>query len=323
MHNEQKLPRHQPLVAVDRSGHTESLHYGSLVTIDPQGHTTREIGEPNAPMYPRSALKPLQALVMLQLGFSGTPHEIALAAASHSGEEIHLRTVQHMLENVGLTTNDLQNTPDLPIGTQAHKQAVIAQQAPTRIHQNCSGKHAAMLATCLANQWDTKTYLDPQHPLQLAIAQGIEDITGQPILDTAIDGCGAPLFLTTLTALAKGFAHIAITAHTNPNSHEATIFNAITQNPEYLAGTDRDTTAMMRAVPGLMCKDGAEAVHAGALADGTAFALKIADGNPRARTVATIGVLEGLGFDVSEVQEAYVPKVLGHGQPVGAMRTLF
>lgn len=323
MHPEQSLPHHVPLVVIQRSGHIESVHNGSLIVIDPEGNEKLTLGDPSSPMYPRSALKPLQALVMMQLGYTGTPRNLALAAASHSGEEIHVTEVKEMLASAGLTADSLLNTPDLPIGAEANKSAIRDQMKPSALYQNCSGKHAAMLATCVKNGWETKSYLDPQHPLQRAIAQGIEEITGEKILDTAVDGCGAPLFLMPLTALAKGFAHIAKIAQTDPQSNEARLYNAITQNPEHLAGSDRDTSAMMRSVPGLMCKDGAEAVHAGALNDGTVFALKIGDGTQRARTTATLRVLEVLGHDMTAVKDAYEPKVLGHGKKAGSAYCTF
>lgn len=318
-----QLPIHEPLVAVVRSGHVESVHNGSAVILDESGDTMFAIGDPGAPMYPRSALKPLQGLAMLKLGYTGTPQEITLACASHSGEAVHLDTVAGMLSSADLSTQDLQNTPDLPIGVTAHRVAVEEKLAPTSLMQNCSGKHAAMLVTCKINGWDTSNYLDAQHPLQQAIALEVEAITGEKISGVAVDGCGAPLFYISLTGLARGFAHIANTARNSPQSHEATIFNSISNNPLYLAGSERDTTAMMEIVPGLMCKDGAESVHAGALADGRAFAVKIGDGSPRARLTATARILEMLGQDTADLLDRFETKVLGHGESVGGLKAVF
>lgn len=306
-----------------RGGHVESVHNGSLVLLNSNGQETLTIGEPAAPMYPRSALKPLQTLAMMRMGYRGTPTHLTLASASHSGEAIHLDTVLEMLATNGLTQQQLRNTPDLPFGIAAHKQAIENRLKPSRLMQNCSGKHAAMLATANTNNWDLDTYLDPHHPLQQGIAQTIQEITGETIQGTTIDGCGAPLFRISLTALARGFSTLANTARNNPHSHEAAIFNAITHNPQYLAGEDRDTTAMMRTVPTLICKDGAEAVHVGALADGRAFALKIGDGGQRVRGIAAFRALEMLGHDTGELVAEFGPKVLGHGQPVGEFSTTF
>lgn len=225
------LPQHQPLVIMTRGNHTESVHNGSLVILDNSGSLTLTLGQPDAPMYPRSALKPLQTLAMMRMGFQGPDTHIALASASHSGETIHLDTVRAMLTAAGLTEEHLRNTPDLPFGTAAHKQAIENRLQPTRLMQNCSGKHAAMLATARHNNWDLENYLDPAHPLQQGIAATIEEVTGEPIHSTTIDGCGAPLFRISLTALARGFHHLTMTARTEPQSHEAEIFNAITRNP--------------------------------------------------------------------------------------------
>jgi len=321
--NPENVPFHAPLIAATRGGVIESVHYGSITVRDGQGNELVRIGDPAAPMYARSSLKPLQILAMIENGFEGNPEQIALGAASHSGEKIHLDTVASTLADAGLSPAALRNTPDLPIGKAAHDHAIREQWEPQSITQNCSGKHAAMLATCVINGWDTETYLHATHPLQRAIRATIERVTGEEVQGVTVDGCGAPLFYQSLDALARGFAHIARTGAAEPQSPEGLVYYAITQNPEHLGGKDRDVTAMMRAFEGLMCKDGAESVHAGAFADGSSFALKISDGGARGRIGATLRALEILGHHDESLNDAHLPKVLGHGNEVGRVSALF
>ncbi len=318
-----QLPEHQPLVSVSRGGVIESVHYGSLTVITADGSQITRIGDPGAPMYARSSLKPLQALAMVHAGFTGIEEQVALACASHSGEQFHLDTALSVLHAHGLTETHLRNTPDLPIGVHAHPAAIKAGNEKSSLQQNCSGKHAAMLATCVINGWSLEDYLDPQHPLQRQIRTTIEEVCGEAASNVTIDGCGAPLFYLSLDAMVRGFAHIATTAQNAPDSAEAVVYTAMSSRPELVGGTDRDVTDMMRAFPGLITKDGAEAVQVGAFADGRAFALKISDGGARGRTAATLRALELLGHTDKELTEKHWPTVLGHGEPVGEVAALF
>jgi L-asparaginase II len=180
-----------------------------------------------------------------------------------------------------------------------------------------------MLATCVINGWSLEDYLDPQHPLQRQIRATIEEVCGEMSSNVTIDGCGAPLFYLSLDAMVRGFAHIATTAQNAPDSAEAVVYTAMSSRPELVGGTDRDVTDMMRAFPGLITKDGAEAVQVSAFADGRAFALKISDGGARGRTAATLRALELLGHTDKELTEKHWPTVLGHGEPVGEVAALF
>src|SRR5690606_32844382 len=138
--------------------------------------------------------------------------------------------------------------------------------------QNCSGKHAAMLLTCVTAGWDTETYLQPDHPLQVAVRETIEEFTGVPIATETADGCGAPLFSTTVTGLARGFGRVAASVVEDAESAEARVARAMTAFPQMVAGGQRPTTTLMRAVPGLVAKDGADGVFAAGLPDGRAVA---------------------------------------------------
>jgi L-asparaginase II len=319
--SEQRFTQYDaPVVAhVVRSGFVESVHHGSVVALDANGSTLLAVGDITGPIFPRSSSKPVQALAMLRAGLDLDGDLLALAAASHSGEAFHLEGVQRILTGVGLQEQDLQNTPDLPYGASEHNAWIVAGRAPTSLAQNCSGKHAAMLATCVAAGWDTATYREPQHPLQLLIAATLADLSGEPAGAVGVDGCGAPVHATSLTGLARAFSRIAAARE---GSEEARLAAAIRAYPQWLGGTGRDVTALIRGVPGLIAKDGAESVCAVGLADGRAVALKIADGGQRARPVVMAAALRRLGIDAGVLAEMADAPVLGHGVQVGSIEAV-
>ncbi|ACV08810.1 asparaginase [Jonesia denitrificans] len=308
---------HEPLVALVRSGLVESVHYGSWIALDSTGETITSAGDPDALIYPRSALKPLQAFALLTAGWDGTLEQVALACASHSGTSRHCDVVTSTLRDAHLTIDALRNTPDLPLGQNERTEAIRASATPTSLAQNCSGKHAAMLATCVHNRWDLDSYLDPTHPLQQHIRTTIESFTGEPITITSVDGCGAPLFAMTLRALAHAFTTLATKAHTDSRSPAANIITAMTTHPTLVAGPGRDVTDMMVAFPGLVTKDGAEGIHIAVFPDSRVAALKIADGTNRGRVTAALHLLGELGAHDPQLTLAHTPAVLGGGQPVG------
>ncbi|MEJ2853027.1 MULTISPECIES: asparaginase [unclassified Saccharothrix] len=297
-----------------RGDFLESVHHGSVVALDRSGAAALSVGRPDDVTYPRSSNKPIQALAMLRHGLDLDGELLALASASHSGEDFHVEGVHRILAGAGLTEADLQCTPDLPIGEAALRAHLRAGRGKEPKYMNCSGKHAAMLATCVHNDWPTRTYLDPSHPLQVAIRDTLEDLAGERIGAEGVDGCGAPLFGISLVGLARAFARI--TTSTDP--FERRIAAAMSNHPEWVGGTDRDVTKLMRAIPGAVAKDGAEGVYAIGLPTGEAVACKIADGSSRARAVVMVAALRKLGVAAPE-DLATVP-VLGHGRTVGAVR---
>jgi L-asparaginase II len=306
-----------PVVAhVVRSGFVESVHHGSVVVVDADGSTLLAIGDVAGPMFPRSASKPIQVLAMLRAGLDLDEELLALAAGSHSGESFHLEGVLRILARAGLSEQDLQNTADLPYEELERNAWIAAGRRPTSLAQNCSGKHSAMLATCVAAGWDTSTYLEPKHPLQLLIAQTLIELSGEAEAATGVDGCGAPVMAVSLTGLAHAFSRFAIAPD---GTDEARVAAAIRAYPQWLGGTRRDVTSLIRGVPGLIAKDGAESVYAVGLADGRGVALKIADGGQRARPVVMAAVLRRLGLDAEVLDELESAPVLGHGQPVGSV----
>ncbi|WP_246104718.1 asparaginase [Rudaeicoccus suwonensis] len=308
------------LAQVDRNGFVESVHHGVAVITGPDGSVEFAAGDASAPCFPRSSNKPIQALAMLRAGLTlGDPRLLALASASHSGEDFHLAGVLEILSGAGLSETDLQNTPDLPYDEQARREWLRGGRDATSLAQNCSGKHAAMLATCVAAGWDTRTYRDPEHPLQQLMAQTLADLAGEPVAATGIDGCGAPVMAISPGGLARAFGRIAGAAD---GTDEARVRDAIRERPEYLGGTRRDVTALIRGVDGLIAKDGAEAVYAVGLADGRGLAVKIADGSQRARPVVMAALLRRAGIDGDAVDALAHSEILGHGAPVGAVRAI-
>lgn len=192
---------------------------------------------------------------------------------------------------------------------------MIRSGAPAdRIHMNCSGKHAAMLTTCAVNGWPTETYLGPAHPLQRHIRDVVEELAGEKVAHTGVDGCGAPLFAFSLTGLARAFQAI-ITA--GPGTAERRVADAFRAYPEITSGTRRPEARLMRGIEGLLNKGGAEAVDAVALPDGTTLAIKIADGGQRARVPVTVSTLKSLGVSAPVLEELARTHTLGGGEPVG------
>ncbi|MEP7036308.1 MAG: asparaginase [Actinomycetota bacterium] len=309
-----------PVVAhVVRSGFVESVHHGSVVALGSDASTLLAVGDVSGPIFPRSSSKPIQALAMLRAGLDLDGELLALATGSHSGEAFHLDGVQRILAGAGLGEQDLQNTPDLPYGALEHDAWIASGHVATSLVQNCSGKHAAMLATCVAAGWDTATYRDPQHPLQQLIAATLADLSGEPAAAIGVDGCGAPVHAVSLTGLARAFSRIASAPD---GTDEARLAGAIRNYPQWLGGTGRDVTALIRGVPGLIAKDGAESVYAVGLADGRAIAIKVADGGQRARPVVMAAALRRLGIEAQVIDEMADAPVFGHGQRVGSIEAV-
>jgi L-asparaginase II len=261
-------------------------------------------------MFPRSCAKPLQALAMLRAGWAPSDDEqIALACASHSGEPAHIDVVRRILRAAGLDASALDNTADLPLDSDAARALFRAGAEPDALHQNCSGKHAAMLATCVVRGWPTDGYRSADHPLQLTIRSTVEELCGEQVAAVAVDGCGAPLFAVSLRGLARAFAVVARTA----------VADAMRTHPFLVGGTGRDVTSLMQAVHGLVAKDGAEGVYAAAMPDGRAVALKIDDGAARPRVPVLASALRAVGVSDPAIDAVADVPVLGHGERVGSV----
>ena len=309
-----------PVVHVIRNGVVEGVHHGSAVVVDADGSVQWSVGDVTSQILPRSANKLMQGLAMVRHGLPLKDKLLALACASHSAEQIHIDGVHAILNGANLGIDSLQCPPDWPLDSVQRDTLVAQGLEPSRIYMNCSGKHAAMLFTCILNGWDTNTYLERIHPLQVACQQALEDLTGEHVEHVATDGCGAPLMSTSLVGLARSFSAFA---GPSAGDNERKIADAIRANPEYLSGTRRDDRDLMASVPGMVAKIGAEAVYGIGLGDGRALALKISDGADRARIVLAAAILRDVLGVVSAVvdQQSSLP-LLGGGEKVGEVRAV-
>ena len=296
-----------------RAGVVESQHLGHLIALASDGSVARSFGNPDLKIFPRSAIKTIQAAAMVRHCLQLDPRLLALVCASHSGAQIHQDGALEILRGAGLTESDLRNVEDRPLGD-AERRA-WGEKAPTRLAMNCSGKHAGMLATCVANGWDRESYLDPAHPLQVAIKKEFEDLAGEKIELTTADGCGAPLFLLSLAGVARAIRGLTIS--TDPVHQE--VITACRSNPVMMSGEGRLVARLMVEVDGFFMKEGAEGVNVASMPDGRTIAFKVMDGSTRAHEPITRAAMRALGIDVAMVE----PPVLGGGQVIGAIRATF
>lgn len=310
------VPALAELAAVTRSGMVESRHFGSLVAVDPSGDTLIELGTPDVVVLPRSTVKPLQALACLTAGAPLSGPELAIAAGSHTGEDEHVRVVRAILEKAGLDESALGCPVDRPEDEATFERMIRAGEGRSRIRMNCSGKHAAMLLACAVNGWSTHDYLDTDHPLQQHVRATMAEVTGVPVTHDAIDGCGAPLFGTTVRGIAQAFRALV---QADPETPAGAVAAAMREHPFYVGGSGHQNSTLMEAVPGALAKGGAEGVIGVAAADGTAVSMKIVDGSPRATTVLALSVLEKFGADISGAAALTSVAVLGGGVPVGSI----
>ncbi len=309
-----------PVIAeVVRSGFVECRHRGSVVLLNADGSVAFALGDVTAPFYPRSANKPMQAAGMVRSGLGLDGELLALTSASHSGEEFHLEGVRRILAGAGLDESALMCPRSWPIDERAKRALIQAGERPSRIAMNCSGKHSGMLATCVSAGWPVETYLDPAHPLQVRIRETVEELAGEKVAHTGVDGCGAPLFALSLTGLARSFRAMALAPEGSP---EARVVTAIRTNPTWTSGSTRDEAMLIGSVPGLFCKSGAEACYAAALPDGRTAALKIDDGGQRARPVVMAAALRRLGVTSSVIETQLTTDIRGGGTVVGEIRSV-
>ncbi|PPK97422.1 asparaginase [Kineococcus xinjiangensis] len=303
------------LAVLVRDGVRESLHRGVLVGLDAAGEVALALGDPDATVLPRSSLKPVQALVALRAGAPVSGYALALAAASHSGTDPHAATTREVLSRAGLAEDDLQCPADLPMDEEAFAHALAGGEGRTRARHNCSGKHAAMLAACVASGWPTATYLEQDHPLQLAVHAEVERLTGEPVRAATVDGCGAPLFGTSVAGLARAIRAVALA----PDGEARAVADAMRAHPEAVAGPGQPNTVLMQRVPGLLAKGGYEGVLVVVAATGQAVAVKVSDGGSRATTMVAVAALARLGADVSGARDLTSSPVLGGGRQLGVL----
>jgi len=282
------------LATVTRGGIAESLHLGHLIVLNADGSTYLSKGSPDLPIFPRSAVKSLQASAMLKAGLTVNDEELAIICASHSGAQGHIDLVIKMLEQRDIPISALKNVLDKPLGEK--EKFAWGEKAVSQLAQNCSGKHAGMLITCQQNGWDMATYIEMNHPLQIAIKNEIELLVGEKVSASTFDGCGAPLFAISLTGLSTAISNLV---KSNEVAHKQ-IVTACTTYPEIVAGAGRLTTRMMKAVPGLFMKEGAEGIEVCALSDGRVIAIKIIDGSWRPVAAIIMEIFKRWGVEIPD-----------------------
>lgn len=305
------------LVEVVRSGFVESVHRARVHVVGADGAPVLVCGDTASLTSPRSAMKPLQALAMVRAGLPFENELLALAAASHSGEPFHIDGVRKILASAELDEDLLRCPEDLPLDEEERRRVLREHGDARRIFMNCSGKHAAMLVTCAVNGWPFDDYRHPGHPLQRAIRATVEELTGERVAATGVDGCGAPLFFVSMVGIARAFRALTLAPEGTP---ERRVADAMRAHPEWTSGTTRAENLLMRAVPGLLVKSGAEAFDAFADAEGRAGVVKIVDGGNRARVPVTVAALRAAGIDAPELAGLATTPLFGGGVPVGEVR---
>jgi L-asparaginase II len=294
------------------------VHRGSLVVLDADGSVRFAAGAVDRPTLPRSSNKPVQAAALLAAGWTPrSGEELAIGAGSHNGEDGHRELAGSMLEAAGLGPDDLGCPPALPIHDPTFASWLAAGRAPDRLAMNCSGKHAAMLSACVAAGWPTEGYLDRDHPLQQAIEARLASAAGEPVTAVVVDGCGAPQHALSPIGLARSVLGLVQAADGSP---ERAVADAMRAHPWFVAGTGREDTELMRAVPGLLVKGGADGVHVAALPGRGAVALKLDDGGDRGRTPALSAALRRLGVPADVLAPWLLTPVSGGDGVVGEVR---
>jgi L-asparaginase II len=302
-----------PDVEVTRAGLVESVHHVAACAATPRGDVVFADGDVETPVYLRSSAKPFIAAAAIAAGvreaFGLMPAEIAVMSASHSGERFHVEAVASILEKIGMDVSALRCGPHLPYNETAAHELLRSGEAPSALHNNCSGKHAGILALCRAMGSDPATYMELANPAQRAIlefcARLCDDDPGTWPL--GVDGCGIPVFATSLRRAATAFARLASLREVAPHDAAAMLVvrDAMVSYPEYVAGTGEFDTMLMRAGGGdVASKAGAEGVHGVAIIpQGVGFASKVRDGASRARSPVTMAALRALHAGVADATE--------------------
>jgi L-asparaginase II len=331
----------KPIVEVTRGDQVESVHHGTVAIIKPSGELRGVWGDPNQPTFMRSGAKPFQALPFLESGAASelkvTPKKLAMVCASHTGHRRHLQVLNELLEDTGLDQDLLQCGIHRPLDRKVAWRMVREGQAPSVLHNNCAGKHIAMLATARHLGFPLENYLAVDHPLQQEILAGLVRITEVPERGIALgtDGCSAPNFSIPIRGIAVAFARLAAPDGLRASTAEALdqIFTAMTSHPELVSGPGKlDALLMQQGNGQLLAKEGAEGVLGIGLRQGDGeslgVAIKIWDGDSSGRALAVVAldVLDQMGWlstaqreAVEEVDPPLVKTRLK--KPVGVVRS--
>lgn len=329
-----EAPQDVELVHIVRAGVVDCVHRGRVVVVDRDGQPLYAAGDIDAPGFLRSIAKPFQAAAVLELGAERvsafTTEALALASGSHSGTPRHLAIVREMLASLRLDADALHCGASAPLNREAHDALIASGGQPSALTNNCSGKHAAMLAACLANGWDIRTYTQPDHPLQQAIAAYIAEVCGVTLhaLHLAPDGCGVPTFGLPLVNIAHSFARLGLATAAGDGAL-GRVGRAMQAHPLVYSGEKRIDAALTQLTGGrLIVKDGAEAIVGLALPEqGVGIAVKISDGGQRALLPLLVHLLLRLGYlrmaEAEALEAAFPPYVFTvAGQRAGTIEAV-
>lgn len=312
------------LAVIERSGFVESRHIGAAAVVSPEGDVVDSLGDTTAPIFPRSTLKPFQAIASLKAGAPLRGAEVAIAAGSHEGSFEQMQVVADVLDAAGLSPADLQCPEAYPKDERAHSYLLTNDKGKQRIAFNCSGKHAAFLSASAENGWDTATYLEPDHPVQRLVMEIVEELAGEPVGLVGVDGCGAPVPTISLNGLATAYGTLgAGIRNIHADARVATVATAMADYPEMVQNHGKPNTVVMEELD-VVAKFGAEGVLSVGTRDGAAVAVKCLDGSFRAATLVALALLDRNGYVPHDDVVSLLPRVTlpitGGGRTVGGVR---
>jgi len=320
------------LVEVTRGNHIESIHRGHIVVIDSKGDILYLIGDPDFKICLRSCAKPLQVLPVISTGaadkFSFTPEELAIMSGSLNGQDFQVKTIKSILNKIGLDEHFLQCGVHRPSHRATAKKLQEEGKKPSVLHNNCAGKHIAMLTLCVHHRWPLNNYMVKEHPVQQLILKTVSSMTEVPVkeIEIGVDGCGVPVFFLPLKNLARSYAQL--TSASDQAIHR--LMEAILSHPEMIAGDERICTDIMRVLDRkVFAKTGAEGGYAMSLMrEGWGVAIKIEDGNNRAMQPVIIEILKQLKVlnieEEDKLQSYHHPVIKNHrGEIVGSIKARF
>lgn len=306
------------LARTERSGLIESRHIGAAAVIDADGTVLRAVGDVHATIYPRSTLKPLQAVAMLRAGAQFTDVELVLAVSSHCGSPEHVAIVERMLADDRRNEHSLLCPPLWPLGSEQRATLQASGLGPSRLTNNCSGKHAGLLRASDALGADAAQYLEAEHPVQALVRDVVAEFTAQPVSHLAVDGCGAPMAATSLAGLARGIARLA--RGDDPDARR--VMQAVIAEPWAIDGAGRANTIVIERL-GALAKLGTEGLVVIGTREGIAVAVKALDGSMRATTPVALALLATVGAIDSAVARELIDetsqRVHAGGREIGRL----
>ena len=314
------------LATIKRGSTIEVLHYGWICVLNKDNKIVYKKGNISNLVFLRSSLKPIQAIPIIENNIGISSKELAIVCGSHSGSKKHLAVLNNFMKKHKLHILDLRCGVHLPLDEGERNRLSVKNISPSLLHNNCSGKHLGMLAVCKKNNWDLKTYSNPNHPLQKAILKNMQKLSCAKKMTIAVDGCGVPTFAMPLINIAKMFSNFTSGA----NRRHSKIISSMTKNPEFVGGKDQIDSEIMKCSKGrLLAKVGAEGIIVVAY-KGSCAVVKIADGSPRARSFVILKLLRKLNWlKESEIKNSILHEILkgkikNHARKVvGEIKTVF